>query len=281
MKKISLTIAIGLLFIFANSCKEYHVDNNKDPEIEVPTDGLIAYYPFDYSIEDQGPYANHCFSNGGSMTFQEGIVEQAAFFNGTTDMLTLTNTLDIIKGVTVSFWVNNYGKYSSQQGSMIIGKYNASWQRSFYIQGSVEYTEGVGSVSTLIAAYFNDGSYDMGKYDYIGSHPKYQAHIDSHKSPELFTFHKPTIINENEWYHCVVNCMPQKLQLYINNTLVSEKIRPYTYYYNASNIPTNIGNIHNAGKVPGTNHFHGLLDEMRIYNRALTEKEIENIYKFR
>jgi len=85
-------------------------------------------------------------------------------------------------------------------------------------------------------------------------------------------------ISKNIWYHIVgvreINSSDKILKLYINGKLA------------ASAIDTTSGQLSNSGpdyigrrySCPSNNPFNGLIDEISIYNGALSEAEIQEIY---
>ena len=60
--------------------------------------------------------------------------------------------------------------------------------------------------------------------------------------------------------------------------LPTKKSREYHLYYNSDTEPVLIGNNYDSGD-GSNNHFNGMLDELRIYNRGLTPTEIVTFSK--
>jgi hypothetical protein len=76
----------------------------------------------------------------------------------------------------------------------------------------------------------------------------------------------------------VVNLTPTAIETWINGKLCTKKSREYALYSTSNTEPVFIGNNYDIGE--GTNnHFNGILDELRVYNRGLTEKEIRTLFK--
>jgi|GEM_PF-378354 len=77
-----------------------------------------------------------------------------------------------------------------------------------------------------------------------------------------------------EWNHVVATYDGKEQKIYVNGKLeegpehIGKPIKSISYH------PVFIGCIH-----PGNNHFDGTIDEVKIYNRALSEKEITSSYK--
>ena len=74
-------------------------------------------------------------------------------------------------------------------------------------------------------------------------------------------------IETNKWYHVVATLDNQYVRLYVNNVKYETSNTIGTLMSNPS-IHTRIGTWITS------NYFHGLIDELRVYNRALSLEEI-------
>lgn len=72
----------------------------------------------------------------------------------------------------------------------------------------------------------------------------------------------------NQWFHVAVTCDSAEIKIYLNGVMDAKKIQ--------GQIPVTKGVDLIIGKTIGTGSpfFDGMIDEMRIYNRALTAEEI-------
>ena len=75
-----------------------------------------------------------------------------------------------------------------------------------------------------------------------------------------------TVLQEDEWYHCVFTITADAAQIYINGVLESESATGNAGAYLG---PLNFGSWNNSGR-----NYHGLMDDIRIYDHVLTEIEI-------
>ncbi len=78
-----------------------------------------------------------------------------------------------------------------------------------------------------------------------------------------------TVLQENEWYHCAVTVTNEggnASQIYINGVLESEGSGGSGVAYMG---PGNFGSWNNSGR-----NYHGLMDDIRIYDHVLSEIEI-------
>ncbi|BAP57716.1 hypothetical protein THII_3419 [Thioploca ingrica] len=207
--------------------------------------GLIAYYLFDGNAQDTSSSGNHGTAFGG-VTYVAGKNGQAAHFDGKTGYIELKNTLDGTQGLTFAFWVNNEGVIVGQNNGAIISKYD--WR---------------------IGRHFLINTYDK----------KLWAHF--YKTANGNVYYGDTIccaeLEINQWHHAVINVIKNDIQLYFDGVKVQQTSREFSTYNPDSNVKTYFGNIFYGGE-GDNNHFHGALDEFRIYNRPLSDCEIEELY---
>jgi hypothetical protein len=95
--------------------------------------------------------------------------------------------------------------------------------------------------------------------------------------PWTFNFHSPTVLKEGEWTHvAAVVKRGEGVWLYVNGKAVAEKKNPASRATNAE--PLIIGREAWGGDPPkgGTPGFYtGLMDEVKVWARALTPEEIK------
>jgi hypothetical protein len=242
-----------------------------------PTDGLIVYYPFNRNVSDSSGNGNSCI-NYTSNNFVSGKWGQGLDFNGTSDYLQLLNTLNSTYGLTFSFWVNSRGANGAQNHGAIIAKYNMTSQlRCFmvYSFGANE-TRGDNRLSSAFYKY----SYTSSFHDMTKSYWE-PAELSIYPTPPSYwTINNPERIELGTWTHCVVNMTPSALEIWLDGVLCTKKTREYTTYFDSPNEPVYIGNNVAIGD-GANNHFNGMLDELRVYSRALTTVEIKILFKER
>ncbi|MCH7559572.1 MAG: discoidin domain-containing protein, partial [Planctomycetes bacterium] len=84
-----------------------------------------------------------------------------------------------------------------------------------------------------------------------------------------------TVLQENEWYHCVItvtNVGGNASQMYINGVLEDEGSGGSGVAYLGD---LNFGAWHNGSE----RYYHGLMDDIRVYDHVLTQEEIEQAMK--
>jgi hypothetical protein len=80
-----------------------------------------------------------------------------------------------------------------------------------------------------------------------------------------------SVVDPNSWYHIVVTKTDQAITLYVNGAAEDQQLAPLPF--NELNHPIILGGSPAA--------FHGWLDEIGLYSRALTAKEVRHLYQLR
>jgi uncharacterized protein (TIGR02145 family) len=210
----------------------------------VPTDGLVGYWPFNGNANDESGNGNNGVVNGPTLTTDRfGTANSAYYFNGGEQrIVTDSATLPNAPGsFSISLWVKNEGG----TGGEIICDRRSNYNNKFRLQIMKNSPTQPVSFST----YYQDKSYDLIK----GS------------------FDKVT------WHHIVAigDFEKKELRLYINGKEVG-RIPDYHFaeLMNPTTIGANLGpfNLNDQAIV-------GKIDDIGIWNRTLTESEINQLYK--
>lgn len=210
---------------------------------------LVAHWKFDQSegntITDASKKGNQGELHGSTWT--EGKLGQAMKFDGTDDYVEAPNSdgLNFEDEMTIAAWVNlaEVGK-----GRQILVQKNP-------LEKSDDFTN-----YTLYAQWDGD------KLAFIVGNGKRRVGVLSEKG----------IGKSNEWRHLAVTMKKDEVGFYIDGEPAgtdSITIKPYT-----NDGPLLIGRYTSPD---GTSKFHlnGKLDELRIYNKALSQKEITDLYQ--
>jgi hypothetical protein len=238
------------------------------PTSTVSTDtaqsGLIAYYPFNGNANDETVNKNHGVSKGAILTSDRNGKANSAyhFMKSEKTLIKLNNILPInnLKKVSFVCWAKK--DFKNDEG-VIFG----SWYSGpdVNIKGSPVGPIGLFYTITSI----NDVSVSV-----IGG-------------DQLTTYREP-ISFPTEWnmYTVVFDgsnpVKTERLKIYVNTV---QKWLPENSF---DRVPETIGASSNIGLIGarGSNtgdfinaYFNGSIDDVRVYNKALTTKEVEYIYK--
>jgi hypothetical protein len=204
--------------------------------------GMTAWYPGDGNARDiQG--GNHGTLVGGSPSFTQGKVNQAFHFDGTYGYVAAPSTPgnDITGDITIDAWINPTNIAGSQRN--IVNKRDESGSNVTYsflvdANGVLVFSSRVGS----------------GTFDAVAT-----------------TATIPTGV----YTHVAVTISGTTLQFYINGSPVD------TFTYSATR-PSSTGRLKIGAREDAEfgpeASFDGTIDELELFNRALTATEIQSIY---
>ncbi len=218
-----------------------------------PTEGLIAYYPFNGNADDISGYNNHAIVGGASLTTDRFDNQNSAyFFNGQSDFIAVPD-LGLYNVTSISLWFN--------ASSLDLTELD---YRNFLLG----YDGGQGN-DVLI---FN-----------LGHNSESQIYNN-----RIIHFHSRDKVTNNiamnyqagnslagAWHHAVLVWNDSnKMKLYLDNQLVdSEDITVSAVWDNHG---FDLGNYQNNRSA--IRAFHGTIDDVRIYNGALSQTEVTDLY---
>ncbi len=218
---------------------------------EIPTDGMVAYYPFDGNANDESGNDYHG-SVYGSFLVQGhlGESETAYHFDGYNDYIDIGNVdeLKITGDMSISFWIKTESNSGVRGIITCQGGYTDEYQ-----------------TNALYRLIFRDANY-----------LEYTHESDSgtdHDTPLT-----GGSISFDYWHHVVVtrNASNKSVSLYVD--VVSSGIYLYDNNPENGNLSSiRIGMNHGAHS-KNERFFKGSLDELIIYDRVISEKEIQDLY---
>jgi len=227
------------------------------------TAGLIAYYPFNGNANDMSGNGNNGSVAGATLSEDRfGNPDSAYYFDGN-DYINIGQLpqLQGAQGITVSCWVR---RTSSNRYDGFVGKW---------------YTTPA-STNNVFLLY--NGENDASYCNASGFLNKGAFAVSYRNTSDGATGVAGTsIIQPNTWTHVVGvwSSADGRSAIYKNGLLDNERIETQSInqplFYNTS-YPAMIGNW---GYLWGSNYYMiGYIDDVRIYNRALTEAEINQLY---
>ncbi len=200
--------------------------------------GLVAHYTFDRTYEDSSAYKNHGTPKG-NMAFTNGVVGSAA----------------------ASFDGKSYVEVKDSDSLDLAGDFTFSvWLNKMDAGvGGWAVVLSKGDTSSLSAT---DSPYAM--FHYNGIYPSLRIDRQYISSS--------TGTSYNEWYLFTVTREGNDFKFYINGGLKDTKISTAKTPASASKLMIGID-------PPGsTEYFRGYMDDLRIYNYALSQSEVSSIY---
>ncbi|MFZ4435559.1 MAG: LamG-like jellyroll fold domain-containing protein [Flavobacterium psychrophilum] len=223
----------------------------------VPTNGLIGYWPFNGNANDESGNGRNGTVNGPVLTLDRyGNSNCAYSFDGINDYITtnfVPNTSN--QSRTISVWFNENGPTMPNDGYCIIS-YGASNDNCLQEGGRFE-----------LGMYFN---------------PNINA--KSVKIDGVCTAISASNTYSNGWHHFIatydnsIGNLFRFSKIYIDGILVTG----INYNPNTMINTLNLSNF-TVGKSPSSSSptqrsFNGFIDDIGVWNRALTPQEITNLY---
>ncbi|WP_406661451.1 LamG-like jellyroll fold domain-containing protein [Methanolobus sp. ZRKC3] len=205
-----------------------------------PVAGLVAYYPFDGDVKDYSGNNNHGTPIG-NLVFTSGVVgNAAATFDGESHIeVKDSDSLDLTEDFTFAGWLNK--KDAGVRGWAVV--FSKGDTASVFPSNSPY-------------ALFHDSNGIYSSVRVAG-----QNIISTAET------------NFNEWYFVTVTKDGSELKFYINGELKDTMSTTVS-------IPESDTNLLIGIDPPGvTEYFRGSMDDLRIYNVALSQSEIDAIYQ--
>jgi len=209
----------------------------------VPSNGLVGWWPFNGNANDESGNGNNGTVNGASLTSdRSGNGNNAYSYDGVNDFIEVQNNSSLNPtNYTVSAWVNPSGFYLNNQddANYIVGKGND------YNQGNY----------SLLYKSLNRKAYGaIGVFNFVNT---------------------TSSINTGNWYNLISTWDGTNLKIYFNgileNTSVSNSI-------NIGNSNENLFFGTMATNPTWPYWLNGKIDDIGIWNRALTQQEITALY---
>lgn len=203
-------------------------------------DGLQLYLPLNGNALDSSPNGTHGINSGVTWTSgYNGAPNNAGFFNGSGTQIQVLDTPSLDPSVmSMAFWFN----LSSYDGArQLVNKIGPN--------GSISYGSEIRPTGNIYFRVSNDGSL-----------------------AGLTDLASKTVIQTGTWYHFAGTYDGSEMRLYINGNLETSTPKTGSVFNSAT--PLKIGRY---DYFPGW-VFHGSIDEVAIWNRALTASEVGQLH---
>lgn len=217
-----------------------------------PTDGLVAHYEFETgsgSTVFDSAGANDGSRNGPVWTTPAKVGEYMLSFDGTDDNARITDSSDFTtENVTISAWV----------------KLGASEDQYAVIAGSG-------------GGWSDEGYHLMKIRSGASTNPEHARFEIQDSSSNKLIVDSNTRLSVGEWYHVVgvYNNKTGKGSIYIDGSYENGKVVAMSSPVNPS---ADMGVGYSFAPNYGGDYWNGAIDDVRIYNRVLSETEISDLY---
>ena len=233
-----------LLFLVFGLLMTTQMIYSQVPPAYVPTNGLVGYWPFNGNANDESGNGNNGTVISGLLSNDRlGNANSSYYLNGQNDYITVPSVSSILPNrLTLSVWIKIPSNYSGNNG-----------------------------IGPIIRARF---------YGYIlwfDSSNGSIIHILHHNSSSTTTTNTPSNINDNQWHQIVGSFDGTNNKLYLDGQLISTDTTTLSNLYYVSDGPVVFGRDGNNTSA-STAMYQGWIDDIGIWNRALTQQEITDLY---
>ena len=210
------------------------------------SDGLVAYYPFDGNADDASGHGNNGTEYGG-LSYKMGVSGESASFDGIDDYIRVPShsSLNPVDQFSISFWVKVDG--FTNVWSPIVHKGGPSL--SDY--KNREYTVWLENTSSFLLASAGDNSAQY--------------------------YNNACCARLGNWTHYVgiIDRQNHRMKIYVDGILKVDANDSYSTFNNNNN-DLILGWTEEIDS--SFSPFKGRVDDLRIYNRALTEDDVRALY---
>ncbi|MDC1060958.1 thrombospondin type 3 repeat-containing protein [Flavobacteriaceae bacterium] len=214
----------------------------------LPTNGLIAWYPFNGNANDESGNSLHGTNNGAVLTTDKYNFTNSAYLFDSGDFIDLGNNenLNPQTALTISSWIN-LSDFDTHH--TIVGRNQSSGQDYGYNMGVL-----IDQNNELTTLRYGIGNSTDGSV------------VDKNH---------PESLSQNQWYHFVSTYESGLFKMYLNGELVFEAIDNSISLINQNNHNTYIGKYR---QITSNQFFRGKIDDVGFWNRALSQAEVAQLY---
>lgn len=211
---------------------------------QIPTDGLVGYWPLDGNAQDESGNNHHGTVYGAVLTADRfGNANSAYYFDGTDDYIAITPSSLVVNeaSITVSCWIKS---------------------ENLDISGLPVHTGNQGHYGVHVKR-------DSVK---VGIH----TNSDYDGSPPTSFGTAWVYFDQEKWTHVVLRYDGASLQIYVDNVLKDE-IFAEGLIWSAQSSYLAFG-VYMLNGNPNHGYYQGALDDVRLYRSALSEENITDLF---
>jgi len=239
-KVLIAIICVGVTTLFAQNTPSY-----------VPKNGLVGWWPFNGNANDESGNRNNGVVNGATLTTdRNGKTNSAYSFSGVKSSNIVLGNIALKNNFSISIWAK--ANRNSQKTNISTLCYPSSTT--------------IQNQNWLILPPHGGNGLSLGVGIVFGND---RIMVAEHCSNLLVSRATSEAIR-NDFTHIVLNYTNSDFELYINNIkVISQKV-------NCSSIPKILGST--LGTSYFSPEFLGIIDDVAMYNRALTSEEITLLF---
>lgn len=215
--------------------------------------GLIAWYPFQGNAVDSSGHGNNGTIYGATLTADRFGLINSAYRFGTNSTISVNNPsvdLNLTGSFSISSWINNSLLSNGYNGSVVLSKHDGDIGNDGWFYGILNY---------------NNNSYHALNF---WGYNSLNVSTDPGNSG---------VVNANVWNNFITtyDANSKILNYYLNGNLVFSVSINLAIISNTK--PVTIG-FQNSSYGTYYDYFNGAIDDIRIYNRAISAQEVNYLY---
>ncbi|SVD66873.1 uncharacterized protein METZ01_LOCUS419727, partial [marine metagenome] len=217
--------------------------------------GLVAYYPFNGNANDESGNGNDGEVNGATLTADRNGGESKAYsFDGVSSYIKINNSENLNPNyITLNVWISLREINENFKEHALIHKPRNLIPYALYVNSKNQ-----GIEKGNLSFYFSDAG---------------PRHTPNGISDGGFA------LSVDEWTMATVTYDGKKINTYNNGEkVITYNVERYPKLW-SSNYPVIIGALVIENEDIRSEFFNGQLDDIRIYNRALSEAEVAALYE--
>jgi gliding motility-associated-like protein len=217
------------------------------------TQGLVAYYPFNGNANDVSGNGHHGIGlNGLSYAADiNGTPNTAALFDGVDDFIEIADNGGLLNRSAMSFSMQVKPQSTVVQTLLAKQKFTTASEASFQV--------------AMNYAPYNGAYWWVQKSN--------NTFCGSNSSPSATVVNTGTDLLPNAWYCLAGTYADDTIKIYLNGVLIQKNYNGPGLIDSCTNHPVRLGRWNEIGPTP----FKGIMDEVRIYNRALNQQEVQTL----
>jgi hypothetical protein len=230
----------------------------------VPTDGLVGWWPFNGNANDESGNGNDGVVNGATLAEDRlGNSLEAYSFNGINDYITMPHSNSLNFGtsdLTLSLWFN-LNDFNPDSPQFLISKERAFAPDGNQFRAAIEMSNNASNMKTYFTSAVNENGLQW-----------------SIENGYNLQFNNNTALSE--WTHLIIVRQGVRFDIYKDNILqaTDSSTTGFIHDYSENFQELIIGAESASFDTSKLAFFSGLIDDIAIYNRALTEQEIQSLY---
>jgi hypothetical protein len=219
--------------------------NFKTRPVLAPTDGLVAYYPFNGNAKDESGYGFNGVVDGAKLTSdRSGQADKAYYFDGHSGISAPIDTTLSLNKFTLTAWFKSDSAVASARIVVVTRPDQCNSYYGIFYDAS-------NRLQTILLT-------------------------DSTSTTGYTLTTSRSTIDAKAWRHSAMSYSTGVLKIYADGALddsIAIKDSLETRFFSSAAVQ--------IGFCPRGGRFIGKLDAIRIYNRALSDAEIKAVYSFR